>query len=109
MRTLRFIVEGQRIRPDPDCDFSGLVPGSNGYLWAEFSFSSEWKNTSKVAAFWSAMGKEYQPQALIGGKTCRIPAEALEKKIFKIQVMGKSPDTKLITNKVVINQNGDKS
>ena len=51
MRTLKFIVEGQIIRPDPSCDFSGLVPGSEGYLRAEFSFSKDWVNTIKVVSF----------------------------------------------------------
>ena len=39
MRTLKFIVEGQIIKQDPSCDFTNLVPGTEGYLRAEFSFS----------------------------------------------------------------------
>lgn len=103
MRTLKFIVEGQIIKPDPECDFSGLVPGTAGYLQAEFTFSKEWGSTSKVVAFYSRLGNEYTPQALKHGKTCIIPSEALRKRIFKIQVLGKNG---LVTNRLEIDQKG---
>lgn len=106
MRVLKFIVDGQIIKQDPECDFNGLVPGSEGYLKAEFSFSPEWKNHAKVASFWSMMGREYPPQALKDGRTCMIPAEALAKKVFKVGVMGKRLGTTITTNKVAVKQNG---
>lgn len=108
MRTLKFIVDKQIIRRDPNCDFDDLIPGTEGYLEAEFSFSPDWKDCTKVAAFWSVMGKEYPPQILTDGKTCMIPAEALAKRSFKVQVMGKKSDFKITTNKVVVCQNGGK-
>ena len=103
MRTLKFIVEGQTIKPDPKCDFSGLVPGSQGYLQAEFAFSNEWTSTPKVVAFYSRLGNEYEPQVLKDGKTCTIPTEALRKRIFKVQVLGKNG---LATNRLEIDQKG---
>lgn len=106
MRPLRFIVENQIIRQDPDCDFSNLVPGSEGCLLAEFSFSQEWNDCVKVAGFYSSLGKEYEPQVLMDGKTCVIPAEALKKRVFKIKVIGKNNLIKLSTNKVTVHQNG---
>ena len=107
MRTLKFIVDDQIIKKDPDCDFSNIVPGSEGYLKAEFSFSSEWNNFAKIAAFYSITGKEFEPQVLKDGKTCVIPAEALKRIKFRIQVMGKnSYNMKLITNTVEIKQDG---
>lgn len=109
MRTLRFIVENQLIRPDPNCDFSGLVPGSKGYLNAEFVFSSEWAETAKIASFYSMLGKEFPYRILEDGKSCEIPEEALKRRSFKIQLLGKNGDTLLVTNKVVVNQNGGKS
>lgn len=108
MRTLKFIVNKQIITLDPNCDLSGLIPGSEGYLQAEFSFSSEWKNCVKVAAFYSFLGKEYQPQLLKDGKRCMIPAEALKGRRFKVQVIGKDNDVKITTNKVTVCQNGGK-
>lgn len=106
MRILRFIVEGQIIKQDPTCDFSNLVPGSEGYLQAEFTFSADWKDCAKVAAFYSVMGKEYPPQILRDGKTCMIPAEASKKREFTVRVIGKSGAIKLTTNKVAVSQNG---
>lgn len=106
MRTLKFIVEGQIIKQDPNCDFSNLVPGTEGYLRAEFSFSPEWNRCSKVASFWSAVGDEYPPQVLTDGKSCLIPAEATQRYAFKVGVIGKNSNTKLITNKAIVKQTG---
>lgn len=106
MRTLRFIIDGQIIREDPDCDFTGLVPGSSGYFTAEFSFSKEWADATKVAAFYSPLGLEYPPRALYDGKSCVIPFEALKKRSFKIQVVGRRGDILLKTNKIIVKQNG---
>lgn len=103
MRTLEFIVTGQILRPDPNCDFSGLVPGSSDYLKAVFTFSKEWEDTLKVVGFYSRMGKEFTPQILKDGKSCVIPAEALKGRIFKIQILGKNG---LVTNKLEVDQKG---
>lgn len=103
MRTLKFIVEGQTIKPDPKCDFSGLVPGPQVCLRAEFTFSKEWISVPKVVAFYSRLGNEYEPQVLKDGRTCTIPAEALQKRIFKVQVLGKNG---LVTNRLEIDQKG---
>lgn len=105
MRTLKFIVEGQIIRPDPSCDFSGLVPGSEGYLRAEFSFSKDWVNTIKVVSF-SRHNTEFTPKALSDGVSCEIPPDALKNRYFQISVLGKRGDFVLTTNKVTIQQNG---
>ena len=106
MRTVKFIVDGQVITQDPSCDFSRLVPGSEKYLKAEFIFSKDWNGRIKVARFWSIMGKEYEPQALPDGKSCLVPAEALKKRAFKVQIMGKDDKSKILTNKVKVNQDG---
>lgn len=108
MRTLKFTVDKQIIKQDPNCDFSGLIPGTSGYLKAEFSFSSEWKECTKVAAFYSVLGKEYPPQVLSDGKTCIIPEEALAGRKFKVKVIGKNGDLKMATNKIIVCQEGGK-
>lgn len=108
MRTLKFIVDQQIIKQDPNCDFSGLVPGTEEYLQAEFVFSKEWVGCTKVAAFYSSMGKEFPPQLLENGKTCIIPAEALARRAFKVQVIGRKGDFKITTNKTTVSQNGDR-
>lgn len=105
MRILRFIVDGKTIKPDPSCDFSGLFPGKNPNIRAEFTFSSEWKNKVKVAAFWSILDKEYEPQE-IEDDGCNIPSEALAKPSFKIQILGKKGKERIDTNKLSILQKG---
>ena len=108
MRVLNFIVDGQILKQDPNCDFSNMVPGSDKYIKAKFDFSPEWQTVTKVAAFWSRMGTEYPPQLIENnGVACYIPAEALESKYYKIQVIGKKQDgTTIKTNKLEICQNG---
>lgn len=105
MRTLSFIVDGQIISKNPDCDFSDLVPGTTGYLKAEFIFSNEWKGTVKVASFWRN-GYECPPQILKDGTSCMIPTEALTSRRFKIAILGKNEKIKLTTNKIEVEQNG---
>ena len=105
MRTLKFIVDRQIIKQDPDCDFDDIVPGTVGYLKAEFSFSSEWDNSVKVAAFYRN-GNECTPQELKDGKSCMIPAEALKGRRFAIRLFGKNKDVQLTTNKVEVVQKG---
>lgn len=109
MRTLKFIVDGQHIEKDPNCDFDNLVPGTEGYLRAEFKFSPEWTGTDKVAGFYSNLGREYPPQVIDRLGVCDIPAEATKGEKFKIQVFGlKGAGFKLTTDKVLVCQNGGK-
>lgn len=109
MRTLKFIVEGQTIRLDPDCDFTGIIPGTEGYLEAKFSFSPEWDGTTKAAAFYSNLGREYEPQLIKRDNTCVIPAEALAKSIFKVQVVGQKNNCIIRTNRAKVHQRGGKT
>lgn len=107
MRVLKFIVDGQILKQDPECDFSGLIPGSEQFLKASFTFSPEWKSCTKVIAFFSRLGAEYPPCLLKDGISCTIPSEAVNAKYFKIQVIGKNKDgLKMLTNKIEICQNG---
>lgn len=104
MRTLKFIVDHLIVRPDPSCDFDNLIPGTEGYLVAEFTFAPEWNNCAKVVEF-SRNFKECEPQVLKNGR-CIIPADALVGRTFKIRVIGKRDGYKLITNKLTVKQNG---
>lgn|SRR5574344_497985 len=109
MRTLKFIVDGLVMKKDPDCSFDGLIPGTEGYLKAEFQFSPEWDECDKVAAFYSYLGgvkKECEPQVLKDGKSCVIPSEALRSRKFKVNILGKSKNLKIVTTEVGITQNG---
>ena len=106
MRTLKFIVNGQTISLDPNCDFEGLIPGSEGYLQARFSFSKEWESCVKVVAFFSNLGVEYEPRVLNEQNVCIIPQEALKHRVFKVQIIGKKENYMLRTNRLSIRQGG---
>lgn len=103
MRTLSFCVDRQQITKDENCDFSGLVPGTEGYLNAYFSFTGEWDGCKKAAVF-SCNGKECAVPIING--SCVIPAQALKKSFFKVYVVGERDGYRIITNKVEVLQNG---
>lgn len=105
IRTLRFIVDGNTIKPDPSCDFTGLFPGREDSIKAEFIFSSDWDRTTKVAGFFSIMGREYEPQIIEDG-ACMIPTEAIKYTAFKIRVFGKKGYFNISTNECIVRQSG---
>lgn len=103
MRILRFNVDKQRITKQKDCDFSGIVARSVGYLHAKFYFSEEWKTCdTKIARFWNS-GNEYSV-ILDTNNECEIPAEALTSEIFRVSVMGVNSSSRIETNKEKIRQ-----
>lgn len=108
MRTLEFVADRQLLYKVPNCDFSGLVSGSVGYLRARFHFSEEWdKCNKKVASFWFG-DKEY-PVTLGEDCSCDIPSEVLTGRSFKVKVIGACVEEgkavfKIETNKTRIKQ-----
>ena len=104
MRTLKFIVTGQHIEKDPICDFSGLVPGTKGYLRAAFVFDQEWSNCKKVAVF-VKYGREF-PAPIINGY-CNIPPEVLTHGRFSLYVIGeRSGGYRIPTSRIEVRQDG---
>ena len=108
MRTLKYIKKKKKKKKDQNSDFSNLVPGTEGYIRAEFSFSNDWAGCKKVAAFYSILGHEFEPQILEDGKTFLIPKEALQKEKFSIRVIGRAKNLKIITGKIIVIQDGGK-
>ena len=104
MRILEFNVAKQRITKKQDCDFSGLVAGSVGYLYAKFHFSeNEWNRCAKkIARFW--IGDREYAGALDKDDICEIPPEVLTGKRFGVSVIGASQDYKIETNKINVRQ-----
>ena len=102
MRTLKFTVVGQSIKKETDCDFSGLVAGSVGYLRAKFTFSSEWNGCKKAASFW--YGDQEYARLLDDQDSCMIPEEAIVGEMFKISVTGLKSGYKIKTNKTKVRQ-----
>ena len=76
MRILKFIVTGQKIERNQACNFTGLVPGTSGYLQAEFSFSEEYRGCEKIAVFYKYSDSKYPVH--LNGDTCMIPEQVLK-------------------------------
>lgn len=102
-RILEFNVEKQRLMRKRDCDFSGLVAGSIGYLKAKFNFSEEWDGCVKIAKFETAERKEH-PVKLNEDNTCDIPAEVLTGNQFYVSVLGGKSGYKISTNDIRVKQ-----
>lgn len=101
MRTLKFIITAQAITKDPDCDFSGIVSGTKGYLYAQFSFSKEWEGC-RMAAVFRCLGKEYA-QPVKNGR-CEIPADALTWDRFSVRLVGQKENYRITTDEIIIQQ-----
>lgn len=102
MRELRFNVSGQSIIKDKSCDFSGIVAGTEGYLYAKFSFSKEWNGCLKVASFWKN-GQEHSAPITNDCK-CVIPKEALNWSSFEVSCTGRKKAYTITTNRVRVSQ-----
>lgn len=101
MRVLEFTAAGQKLAKANGCDFTGIVAGTQGYLYASFSFSKDWAGCKKVAVF-SCNGKEYAVPVLYN--ICEIPAEALTGSAVQVYVIGRRPCFQITTNKVAFRQ-----
>ena len=104
MRILKFIVDGQDLKKDPACDFSGIVKGSKGYLRCSFSFSGEWIGCKIAASFWS-FGREIDATLVENGE-CQIPDSVTDLDRFRISLIGVKNGSMIPTNKVWVKQEG---
>lgn len=103
MRILGFSVDKQRITKQKDCDFSGIIAGSIGYLHARFQFSTDWDQcTTKIARFWN--DEKEHSVILDVNNECEIPSEALTSRVFKVSVLGVAPSFRVETNKLTVRQ-----
>ena len=103
MRTLRFIVNAQKISPDPNCDFSGLIPGTSDYLKTAFSFSSDWTGMVKVAEFRKYTCDDSVSVPIINGE-CMVPAKVTGGKAWYVKVIGKRGDVIIPTGNCKVEQ-----
>ena len=95
MRILEFEADKQLLRKAPGCDFSNIVPGTSGYLFAKFAFSEDWLGCVKVAVF-QYNGQDHAVK--LEDDACKIPSEALAGSKFKVSVKGARPGGYCITS-----------
>ena len=99
MRILQFRINGQKVSKDGD--FSGLIAGTKGYLYAAYNFDREWDGCKKAAVF-SRYDKEY-PVPIINSK-CAVPDEITGCKRWKIYLVGERKGNRITTNEVQVRQ-----
>lgn len=105
MRILEFEINGQNISKSKNCDFSGIVPGTSGYLKASLSFSSEWSGMVKVAEFRKYVCDDPVSVAIINNE-CMVPTEVTGGKAWYIKVIGKRRDVIIPTKNCRVRQEG---
>lgn len=105
MRTLKFIVNAQRICEDTACDFSAIVPGTSGYLKASFSFSTEWIGMVKVAEFRKYLCDEPVSVPIINGE-CAVPDTVTGGKAWYVKIVGKRGGVIIPTENCRVRQEG---
>lgn len=103
VRVLKFIVNEQTIKKDPECNFDGIVKGSKGYLYANFQLSQEWKGYKIAVSFWK-LGKEFAIP--LKSNVCKIPDKALTWSNFYVSLTGIKNEATFKTNKVKVMQEG---
>lgn len=106
-RVLKFIVKNQKIIKDKECDFTGLVAGSQGMLKAQIEFSREWEGMNKIVVF--TMLGQIKMEKLDKYGVCIIPSDVLKYNKFYVSVVGeiKGKDgnrRRLRTDSVKVNQ-----
>ena len=104
MRLLEFTVKKQRLIKKATCDFSGLVAGSKGYLYAKFDFPyGDWRVCPiRIASFW--IGNKEYAKLLDENDMCEIPSEVLAGEEFRVYLIGADRDYRIDTNEVRIQQ-----
>ena len=100
-RVLSFVVEGQTIKKDEQCDFTGLVSGTKGFYEAKFSFDRSWKVYQKIAVFRTIATKKY---VLINDGSCMIPDEITDGLTYYVSVVGVMGDVSLPTTETFVRQ-----
>lgn len=96
MRTLKFLVEKQRLKKNPDCDFSMIVAGSVKYLKLKFQFSPEWNECKKAVSFW--VGDVEHAVILDENDECYVHEVVTNESVYRISVTGVRPDGYTITS-----------
>ena len=104
MRALKFQVDGQVVKRSPGCDFDNITRGTKRYLKLQFSLSKDWAGCVVAATFWNYEKEVCAVQVKNG--MCAVPDEVTDNRRIKVSLTGKRGDYKIVTNKIVIRQEG---
>lgn len=94
MRTLKYIVTGQKIERDLKCDFEDIKKGTNNYINLLFVFDSEWKDTIKVISMKNSDGIE--TNRVLENNQVSLPLHVTDGSLFYFELYGKKTDGTII-------------
>lgn len=94
MRTLKYIVTGQKIERDLKCDFEDIKKGTNNYINLLFVFDSEWNNTIKVISMKNSNGVE--TNRVLENNQVLLPLQVTDGSLFYFELYGKKTDGTII-------------
>ena len=86
-------------------DFSGIVKGTVNYLKCSFDFTGTDWNQCKIAVVFEKRENK-NATALGSDRTVTVPADISEEKSFRVYVVGAKDNYKIVTNKVLVKQEG---
>ena len=103
MRELNFTVDKQKLSKVGN--FYNIVKGSKGFLKCRFNFEgTDWMNHKAIAVFES--NGEESAVWLNSDMTCMVPDEVTDGSYFKIKMIGVNDKRRILTNKILISQEG---
>lgn len=94
MRTLKYIVTGQKIERDLKCDFEDIKKGTNNYINLFFVFDSEWNNAIKVISMKNSDGIE--TNRVLENNQVSLPLQVTDGSLFYFELYGKKADGTII-------------
>lgn len=94
MRTLKYIVTGQKIERDLKCDFEDIKKGTNNYINLLFVFDNEWKDTIKVISMKNSDGVE--TNRVLENNQVSLPLQVTDGSLFYFELYGKKTDGTII-------------
>ena len=105
LRTLEYDITRQKITRTAGCDFTGLAPGTKGYLKVKFhTITDEWIRCEKFAVFYID-DIEICDVKLDKDDACIVPDYITAQKEFYIALVGKNDDFQIKTSQIRVKQN----
>ena len=98
MRTLKYIVTGQKIERDLKCDFEDIKKGTNNYINLLFVFDNEWKDTIKVISMKNSDGVE--TNRVLENNQVSLPLQVTDGSLFYFELYGKKTDGTIIRTNI---------
>lgn len=102
MKTIHFQADGTTLTVSQE-DRDGLVAGCHGYYTAQFDLSNDWTGLAIACEFTARDTVQYEP---LRGMKCTIPDSICDSSSYKVRLIGKNKDRRLISTKVLIEQEG---